>query len=83
MNYSDCMSPKEFCKLMDEEGVTVYAAILHTAGYTFVPCPGTWEDVHAWMKDKYGEGNYTWTGEKFWFDNEEDKTEFKRYFGWS
>lgn len=82
MNYIDAMSVREFSKLMEEEDVTVYAAVLHAAGYTFVPCPGPWEEVHSWMRWKYGEGNYVWTGEKFWFDNEKDKEEFKRHFNW-
>lgn len=33
---------------------------------------GSWADIHEWCVDKIGEQHYTWTGEVFWFENEQD-----------
>lgn len=80
MNYADLMRPHEYCNFKKAEGITVYADMLLDAGYFFVPCPGPWETVHAWMKERYGEDKYTWTGEKFWFNNKTEAEEFSRAF---
>lgn len=80
MNYVDAMLAKDFVALKNAEGVTVYADIMSQAGYIFVPCPGSWNDVHQWLTYRYGEKNYVWTGEKFWFNTNEEAEEFKRAF---
>jgi hypothetical protein len=32
------------------------------------------------MTKRYGEDNYVWTGEKFWFDNMEEASHFYAYY---
>lgn len=35
-----------------------------------------WTTVHAWCRDHIGEDHYTWTGSRFWFENEQDAVMF-------
>jgi hypothetical protein len=32
------------------------------------------------MTNRYGKDNYIWTGEKFWFDTEEEAIQFYAFF---
>lgn len=35
-----------------------------------------WQEVHAWCKNHFGEDHYTWTGSRFWFEQEHDAVLF-------
>ena len=39
-----------------------------------------WSDCHRQCKEIFGEENYTWTGEVFWFKNKEDIIVYKLAF---
>lgn len=40
-----------------------------------------WSECHVQCKEMFGEDNYTWTGEIFWFRTVEDIFLFKLTFG--
>lgn len=35
-----------------------------------------WQEVHAWCQEQFGKEHYTWTGSRFWFDQEKDAVLF-------
>jgi hypothetical protein len=39
-----------------------------------------WKECHRQCKEIFGEENYTWTGEVFWFKNKEDIIVYKLTF---
>lgn len=51
---------------------------LERAGYHYVYLhqPGSWNDVHSWCQEQFGEEHYSWTGSKFWFDDPKNATLF-------
>lgn len=53
-----------------------YRAILMHQGYPSVLLGrqghDSWKEVHQWCKELYGEEHYTWTGSRFWFENDCD-----------
>lgn len=40
-----------------------------------------WSETHKWCVAHYGEKNYSWTGDTFWFDNKEFAIEFALHWG--
>ena len=40
-----------------------------------------WPEMHDWCKEKFGAGQYTWTGRLFWFQNEQDAIMFMLRWG--
>ena len=82
MNYVDALTVKEYVDLCKASDTYVYAAILKQAGYIPVSIDPKvfWEEAHRYMKERYGEDNYVWTGEKFWFDTETEAIQFYAFF---
>lgn len=64
------MTPSEFCKERRAAKLVTYADDLTEAGFSYV-VPRDWEVAHRFMRNRFGEGNYTWTGEKFWFTKDQ------------
>lgn len=82
------MTLKEFFKLVESlrpnNGV-IDASVLGSAGFPSVTIGRQhsllWSKVHDWCREYYGPGNYTWTGEIFWFNTEEDAVVFALKYG--
>jgi hypothetical protein len=51
---------------------------MESAGYLCVTIDpsGFWAEAHTFLTKRYGKDNYIWTGEKFWFDTQEEALEF-------
>jgi len=82
MNYVDVLTVKEYVDYYKKNDPYLHAAILEQAGYIPVSIDPKvfWEDAHRYMTERYGEGNYVWTGEKFWFDTEAEARQFYEFF---
>lgn len=82
MNYVDVFTVCDFVNYAKSKGELVNAQVLENAGYLFVSIDpsGFWDQSHKWCKDRYGEENYIWTGEKFWFDTQEEADRFNAYY---
>ncbi len=54
--------------------------ILSKYGYHKISLPNGalvhWPDVHVWCKENLGTEHYTWTGNIFWFETEQDAVLF-------
>jgi hypothetical protein len=64
----------------------VNGLIMKAAKYPMaIPEKDGWKEIHDWCKEnlrnKFGQVEYTWTGEKFWFPNEEVKKKFVDKWG--
>lgn len=35
-----------------------------------------WQEMHTWCRENFGENGYLWFGERFFFENENDRTLF-------
>jgi hypothetical protein len=82
MNYVDVLTVREYVDYYKANDPYVHAAVLEQAGYTPVSINPKvfWESAHEYMTKRYGEDNYVWTGEKFWFDNMEEASHFYAYY---
>lgn len=82
MNYVDVFTTVEFVEHFTSKYKIVNAAVMEAAGYFCVPIDpsGFWEEAHSFLIKRYGKDNYVWTGEKFWFDNEEEALEFYAFY---
>ena len=38
--------------------------------------PSQWNEMHRWCMTNFGVNHYTWTGNIFWFEREEDAVMF-------
>lgn len=57
---------------------------LSNAGYYHADLSGVmatgfnaWKDAHRWCIDNFGKEHYTWTGERFWFETDQDALLFR------
>jgi hypothetical protein len=82
MNYADALTVREYVDYCKENDTYVHAAVLEQAGYfqSSIDPKVFWEEAHRYMTDRYGKDNYIWTGEKFWFDTEEEAIQFYAFF---
>lgn len=82
MNYVDVLTTSEFVDLFKEENRIINADVMESAGYFFISIDPSefWIEAHNWLKKHYGEDNYIWTGEKFWFDSREKALEFYKFY---
>ena len=54
-----------------------WADTFHYAGYHSVRVNTRgWHNIHSWCIENFGEQHYTWTGNVFWFDNEQNAIMF-------
>ena len=82
MNYADVLTTYEFVNLYKEENRTVNSDVMESAGYYAVLIDPSqfWIEAHKWLKERYGEKRYVWTGEKFWFNTYEEALRFYAYY---
>ena len=31
-----------------------------------------WQEIHQWCEQQFGQDHYVWTGNRFWFEQEQD-----------
>lgn len=50
----------------------------YRAGYPWVDVDlnKNWQEMHKWCRDNFGENGYLWFGERFFFENENDRLLF-------
>ena len=73
-----------FCRINFKKKVN--GLVMKAARYPMaIPSKNGWKEIHDWcrenLKNKFGDVEYTWTGEKFWFPNEEVKQKFVNEWG--
>ena len=82
MNYVDAFTVQEYVDYCKANNIYVFADVLEQAGYfrASIDPKVFWEAAHEYMTKRYGKDNYIWTGEKFWFDTEEEAIQFYAFF---
>jgi len=82
VNYADVLTTCEFVDLFKEENRIVNANVMESAGYYVVSIDPSsfWDHAHNWCKARYGEDNYIWTGEKFWFNTHKEALLFYAFY---
>lgn len=63
----------------------INAALFEKAGYPMAAPSDlrSWKEIHVWCAANFRNAKgvtYCWTGEKFWFQNEEDRRKFADRF---